>query len=426
MKITVINGSPKRKEDSVTQRLITLFRRRNPDVEVSTISIGPIFSGLKKDAELKTKWLEEVESADALIWCFPVYYIWLPAQLVRFLELVRRDKNWQKALSEKYATSVTSSINFFDHTAHWTIREMSEDLGMRYCEGFSSDMHSMMKKEGQDRALAFFSDFTAAVKETIHIPRSTQPLPENPATIPATVKKSDTKGGKKVTILTDARPEDTSLLAMIDTFSAASPDAITVCNLNEIGMVSGCIGCLRCSYNNVCTFKDGLKEFILTNCSAADGLVYAFRREGRTFSSTVKSFQDRSFVFNHVPYLQGLKAVWLVDGPLKSMALLQELIRSTAELTGITFAGMTGNDHSPEELAQNLTALGRELHRAIVTDRPAGHTFREIAGRKLFRDFVYLNPIFRKDNIYYKKKTVTTTSRKNSGSCVSSGRSSAP
>ena len=392
MKIAVINGSPKRKEDSVTQRLITLFSKKNQDMEISTISVGPAFSGLKKTPELKPEWLEIVQSAEAVIWCFPVYYIWLPSQLVRFLESVRRDNGWKSALQGKYATSVTTSINFFDHTAHRAIHEMSEDLGMRYYSGLSSDMHSLLKKETQKNTLAFFRDFVSAVQEKRYLPATCMPLPEKAAVVPAAASPSGKTEGRKVTLLTDARTEDRTLLAMIDTFRTVSPDNITVFNLNEIGLSSGCIGCLRCSYDNSCSFRDGLKEFIQEQCSTADGLVYAFRTEGRAFSSQSKAFQDRSFVFNHVPYLKGRKAVWLTDGPLKTMGLLQELIRSNTELTGQVLAGMTGGDRSPEELTKTLSALGRELHSAIETDRPHLHTFREVAGRKLFRDFVYLQP----------------------------------
>lgn len=403
MKILAINSSPKPAAVSVTQRLITLFAKHNPDISFDTISVGPACGQLDREPELKQEWLEAVRAADAVIWTFPVYYLWLPAQLVRFLELVRRSPEWCAALAGKPATAVTTSINFFDHTAHAVIRESAEDLGMPWYPGYSAAMETLMKKAGRDNTLAFFRGFSAAVAAGRFLPRVTAPPLAHRGTLPAAGPRADKSTGRRVTLLTDARPEDRSLALMIETFILASPDHVEVINIHDIGLKGGCLGCCRCGWDNTCTYQDGFKEFLLAKCAPADGLVYAWRTEGRAFSSLQKTFSDRSFVFNHVPFLKGKKAVWLVDGPLSRLATLEELIRSTAELGGLCLAGIVTNEHEPEILSRGLADAAAELHQAISEDRQPARTFREVAGRKLFRDFVWLGGIFRNDHRYYKK-----------------------
>lgn len=61
--------------------------------------------------------IETIAVSDAVIWTFPVYYLMIPSQLKRFIELVY-ERECTYAFRDKYSTAISTSANFFDHTAH--------------------------------------------------------------------------------------------------------------------------------------------------------------------------------------------------------------------------------------------------------------------------------------------------------------------
>jgi multimeric flavodoxin WrbA len=52
-----------------------------------------------------------------VLWAFPLYYLLVASQYKRFIELIF-ENNSTAAFKGKYAAVLTTSINFYDHTAH--------------------------------------------------------------------------------------------------------------------------------------------------------------------------------------------------------------------------------------------------------------------------------------------------------------------
>ena len=72
------------------------------------------------------------------------------AHYKRFIELVF-ERGAQAAFAGKYAASLSTSIHFFDHTAHNYIHAICDDLGMRFVESFSPDMTDLLNEEGRPK-----------------------------------------------------------------------------------------------------------------------------------------------------------------------------------------------------------------------------------------------------------------------------------
>ncbi len=68
-----------------------------------------------------------------------MYYTSVPSQLKRLIELFFKTEQGGP-FKGKYATAFTTSINFFDHTAHNYIQGVSEDLGFQFIPSYSAHM----------------------------------------------------------------------------------------------------------------------------------------------------------------------------------------------------------------------------------------------------------------------------------------------
>ena len=93
MKIAVINGSPKGKY-SITLQTVRYLERKYPTHEFCVLNVGARIKALEKDfSEAR----ELLESADAVLFSYPVYTFLAPSQLHRFVELMKENKLLWKA-----------------------------------------------------------------------------------------------------------------------------------------------------------------------------------------------------------------------------------------------------------------------------------------------------------------------------------------
>lgn len=123
MKLVIINGSPKGKY-SITLQTSLYLQKLFPEHQFIIFNVGQKIKALEKDfSEAKTL----LESADALVFSYPVYTFLAPSQLHRFIELI---KNNSINLTGKYATQISTSKHFYDITAHKYIEENILDLNM--------------------------------------------------------------------------------------------------------------------------------------------------------------------------------------------------------------------------------------------------------------------------------------------------------
>ena len=75
---------------------------------------------------------------------------------------------------------LTTSIHFFDHTAHEYVNGICDDLGMKYVDGYSAAMYDLLQEE-ERRGCCCFSTNSHAVETRLATP---QAIPARDAGLP--------------------------------------------------------------------------------------------------------------------------------------------------------------------------------------------------------------------------------------------------
>jgi multimeric flavodoxin WrbA len=400
MKIVILNGSPKG-EYSNTIQYVKFIMKHRPRHEYSIIEVGRDIKRIEKDAGMFDDIIGKIESADGVLWSFPLYHYSVPSQLMRFIEMVSERKSGG-AFHDKYATALSTSVHFYDHLAHNYVHAISEDLGMNYVEGFSAEMEDIMNTEWREQMLLFFDHFTAMIGG--HAPTGKKYTPvstETRAYVPDDLRSPLSIGDKNVILVTDARPEDLNMVHMVEVFKKSFEAGVEVVNLNDIDIAGGCLGCIRCGEQNVCVYKDGLRSVYYDKMARADAIVFAGTIRGRCFSSRWKMFWDRSFVNGHCPLVAGGQYGFIVSGPLRQLPDLREEFESRAQVSSNGLAGIV-TDEDPEQ----VTALIRQMAEDLVWGMQTGYhlppTYLGVGGHLIFRDLIYrLGWLFRADDKYF-------------------------
>lgn len=142
MNILIVNGSPAG-DDSITLQTVRYLRKFHPAHDWALLNVGRRIRAIERDfAPVRSA----LQRAELILFCYPVYTFLVPAQLHRFLELIKENK---VPLEGKWATQLSTSKHFYDTTAHEFIRENCADLGLRYIRGLSADMEDLLHEKGR-------------------------------------------------------------------------------------------------------------------------------------------------------------------------------------------------------------------------------------------------------------------------------------
>jgi multimeric flavodoxin WrbA len=408
MKIVVINGSPKGKH-SITLQYVRFLETRFPRIEFEVLNVALRIKRLEKNRRAFDEVIDTLRSADAVLWSFGLWVLAVSAQLMRFLELVE-EREAGEAFRGKYTAALSTSIHYFDHTAHNYVRAVCEDLGMKYVDGLSMDIMDLLDAEMRERLVAFCGELVAAV--TTH-PATTRHFPQlafsefryEPRS-PGSVGRRSTEG-QKVLVLADRYEEDSNLGRMIDRFRAAFSDDVELIDLRDVHIQGACIGCMQCGYNYKCQYDDGFADFYNEHVRAADVLVFAGEMRGRYLSSMWKTFYDRAFFWNHTPSLVGKQMAYLVAGPLSQNANLVQILQASSEARQFAnHVDMVSDECGDSALLDaQLDALADRLIRLSTKAYVKPPSFLAVGGHKIFRDDVWgrLRPVWQADHRHYRK-----------------------
>jgi len=403
MKIIVLNGSPKG-DVSVTMQYVAYIRKKFPECSYEILNVAHEIKKIEKDPVDWNKILESIRSADLILWAFPLYYLVVCSQYKRFIELVF-ERNAEDAFAGKYAASLSTSIHFFDQTAHAYIHAVSDDLGMKYLGSYSAAMRDLLKKEEQKRLEKFASLLVTAVWEKIPVQRVNAPLaPPTLAYVPGTEQKT-VSTAKKVVILTDDDGSSPNLAAMTGRLLSTFSGKAELINLLDVNIKGGCLGCCQCGYDNRCIYTDGYIGFFNNKLVPADIIIMAGSIHDRYLSSTWKQFFDRSFFKGHTPGLEGKQIGFAIAGPLRQIPNLREI------LLGWTDNGGCNAQFVTDEVSDSagLDALLDTFAVRLVQNAEAGYqpprTFYAVGGHKIFRDSIYggMRIAFQADYRYYQE-----------------------
>ena len=124
--------------------------------------------------------IEEIRRSEIVLWAFPLYVFLIHGNYKRFIELIQ-ERDAAGAFTDKYAAAVSTSIHFYDHSAHNYIRGIAEDMGMRYVSFYSAHMRDLFDKEKRGAFRYFFSEVVEAAGENRPMSRLYEPLSYAPS-----------------------------------------------------------------------------------------------------------------------------------------------------------------------------------------------------------------------------------------------------
>ncbi len=416
MRISVLNGSPYGLK-GITAQYIKYLEIMFPEHSFRTIEVARQINKLEHNIEYFNETLQQITTADAVVWAFPVYTMWVPSQLKLFIELLF-NRGGKEVLKGKIATAISSSANFYDHTAHDYIHGISIDLGLRFVRGFSAEMKEILSDRGKNNFLGYAKDFfwrvdTDNALEDTNIPEikwNTTDLSR--LTLPESCIKTR---NKNVVIISDANREDYNLLKMIELFERLVSCKTERIDLNSIKIAGGCIGCLGCGNGDSCFYKDDYSK-AFEKVQNADIVIYAGAIKDRYYSARFKKFIDRYFSNGHRHVLKAGLLGHIVSGPLSQLSAMRETLEAHIEVAHCQRLGIISDDHpDPAVTEKNITDMVHFLEHWIDNKEwQTPPTFLGVGGGKIFRDLVYENRgVMSADYRFYKEKKLFDFPNKN-------------
>ena len=399
MKVLILNGSPKGK-DSVTLQTVEYLKILFPKHEYGMLNIGKSIRAIEKDFAASKASLED---ADLIVFCYPVYTFLVPAQLHRFIELIKEnDVN----IAGKWATQITTSKHFFDITAHRFIQDNCADLKLRYIKGLSADMEDILNEKGQKEAEAFLGFVLWNIENGFSEPLRTLANADcfNPA-IASEIRSNAIEHAEnmRVALVTDydesAAPG--ALQAMIRRFEAVFPGNCELINLREFPFAGGCQGCFNCASDGTCIYRDGFDSFLREHINGADAVVYAYTIRDHSMGYRFKLYDDRQFCNGHRTVTMGKPVGYLVDGNLAAEENLRVLLEARAQVGGNYLAGVATDEDDPDS---EIDQMAKTLAYAIENNYEQPKNFYGVGGLKIFRDLIFqMQGLMKEDHRFYKE-----------------------
>lgn len=401
MNIIILNGSPKG-ETSVTMQYIRYLEKSFPQDDFTYIHAAQRCALFEKQPDLFAEVMTQINTADLVVWAFPLYFLLVSSQYKRFIELIF-ERNKQDVFAGKHAFSLSTSIHFFDHTAHNYIRDICADLGMRYIDGFPAEMRYLMKEENRAQLLHFYNRCRT---------RITGGGQQNPAGPGWEIENKDDRISlrrPRVTIVTDGDASDNSLKEMVRDVESFFSGA-EIMDLREIKM-GACIGCCNCGFDNVCVYegKDDFIEEHRQKVMEADIIIFALSIRDRYFSSYWQRYLERSFYRTHQPSIAGKQVAFLVSGPLSENYNIREILTGYTETNGAHLAAIVSDEQAAgKNVNQSPRVLAADLFYCFLNKAVKPNSFLGTAGRMIFRDEIFstLRVVFQEDHKYYRKHGV--------------------
>ena len=231
LNVLILNGSPAG-DNSITLYTAKYIEKHFKSCKFEVMHVGQRIKQYEKDF---APCRDALERANIIVFTYPVYTFLVPAQLHRFIELMKEN---EVSVAGKFATQISTSKHFYDITAHRFIEENCADLGLKYVKGLSADMDDLTTKQGRKEALEFFRfvlfSRRCGICEPSPLPQTVS-VKETNATPKICVSfKAETKA-KKAVIVADFgdTKEDAPLKKMIERFQAALPMQSEVVNIRE-------------------------------------------------------------------------------------------------------------------------------------------------------------------------------------------------
>ncbi len=407
MKVIIVNGSPKGKY-SITLHTCLYIEKKFPENEYKIINIGAEIKKAEKDP---APYINDLKWADLIVFAYPVYTFIVPAQLHRFIEIIKESGT---DISGKYATQISTSKHFYDVTAHRFIEDNCADLGLRYIKGLSADMDDLTKEAGRVDAEKFFDYVTYSVNMGLFEPPSASVAASASKTLEykRSFEEAEKKDGKETVIVADIMEGDNALSDMIEDFRAVYPYPTRVINIREFPFMGGCISCFYCAKDGKCVYKDGFDSFLREKIQTASSIVFAYTVKDHSMGAQFKLYDDRQFCNGHRTVTMGMPMGYIVSGDLSGEENLRTIMNARCEVGHNFLCGMATD-------ADGIYSMSRKMVYALENGYVQPQNFYGVGGMKIFRDLIYImRGIMVADHKFYKKHGIYDFPQKKKGTLI--------
>lgn len=406
MKIIILNGSPKG-DKSLSLFYAKYLMRQFPKIEFNVKNIAAEIKSLDKNTEKFDSLIDDIRRANAVLWVLPVYVLSVPGQVMKFYELL--EKHWENDVFEnKYVSVLCSSMNYFDFNALNYIQAKTEDLNGNYYEGLSVGMFDLKKSKIRKNIKLYFSNFLSYIENNKSVPKrffhSNSKIINDFKYNPNTTKINKISHTNNILIISNASSKDSNLNKMIDVFNKKAGGNIQIISINDIDLKGGCLGCLQCSQQGKCVYKDDYEKY-KPLIMDADAIIYALNISNRSFGSRFKMFADRGFSNGH-RIKDNFFTGFLISGNYSNEIHAQNIV------DGITYGGkssfegniITDEYHNNEKITELIELMCENLIKNINNNYTKPANFFGVAAHKIFRDLVYsTRSLQRADDKYYRE-----------------------
>ncbi len=175
---------------------------------------------------------------------------------------------------------------------------------------------------------------------------------------------------------------------MIERFKQSFEGAIEIYDLNNIDIKGGCLGCMRCWYDNKCAYKDGFISFYQDIMSGdSDAVIYAGQITNRYFSPRHKQFTDRVFFNHHKMLAKGNQVSYIVSGPESRIPFFAHLFQGFHEFSHYNYIpGVSDESEDSAEIDARLQSLADRIVRYADKKYVRPSTFLGVSAMKITRD----------------------------------------
>ena len=395
MKISILCGTPRARQHSVSHAYIDFLVNHYSDHEIAVFPISRTIRKLESKGDRFDALVKGIAEADIILWQIPVYSAAAPAQVVSFVELIFSDKSLKRGFKGKYTASISTSLNLFDNCVHEYLQAVSEDLDMVYTGNFPGTFSALRITPAYRRKLIGFVDALiwyrtkgTPVSRLYPKSRATPPIDWSVVAKPRVATTSTS--GKTITVVTDCADEESNLWQMISQFKARCGAEVRIFNLAQTDF-DGCRSCLRCTENMTCSINDNFQPLHDAYIRDANGLIIAGDIRYRYLSAKLKTFFDRCFFNNHLPYLKGRPLGLIISGELSHNAPLKESLQSILEVRGGSILGIVSDESADaQQIADTLGGLAERFVRTMISDSAPPVGFHSVSATTVLRDFVYI------------------------------------
>ena len=370
------------------------LQERYPQHTYEVIDIGQKIKKIEKQFEPVKQVLEK---AELIVFAYPVYTAMAPYQVHRFIELLKAHK---VQLRGKVATQITTSKHFYDMTAHKYIEANCCDLEMAYVKGLSADMEDLLSEKGRKEAETFWEYVLFCMAHKSYEPPTKRVAQLKKVPYQACMANVSKDSTKEVAIVTNCASNDVNLSNMIVDLQATLPYKTKIINLLDFPFSGGCLGCLSCTVEGKCIYKDGFENFLREDIQTSDAIIYAFTIKDHYTEASFKCYDDRQFCNGHRAVTMGMPVGYLISGPYQDEPNLQTIVEARSEVGG-NFLAYVATDE--EDTSQAIKNLANRLSYAYEHKLSRPQSFYGVGGNKIFRDLIYLmRGMMKADHEFYK------------------------